>query len=256
MPERPTLVVEGLHAAVEGKEILRGVDLRVPAGEVHALMGPNGSGKSTLAYTLLGHPRYVVTAGAARFNGTDLLALRTDERARLGIFLAFQYPVAIPGVTVVNFLRAALKAQGKEMPARDFLRALDTEMERLRVDRDFRQRYINDGFSGGEKKRLEILQVALLRPRFAILDETDSGLDVDALRTVADGVNRLIGPEMGILIITHYPRILEHLRPDRVHVFHDGRVVLSGEHDLARRIEREGYDPILNQAGALAGATA
>jgi Fe-S cluster assembly ATP-binding protein len=248
-----TLVVEGLHASVDGKEILRGVDLRVPPGEIHALMGPNGSGKSTLAYTLMGHPRYTVTAGSASFAGVDLLPLAADERARLGLFLCFQYPTAIPGVTVMNFLRTALKAQGKELAARDFIAAVRREMDALRIDESFRSRYINDGFSGGEKKRAEILQLALFKPRLAILDETDSGLDVDALRTVAEGVRRVAGPEMGVLVITHYPRILEHLTPDVVHVFADGRVVLSGGAELAHRIEREGYDPILGSSVRTAG---
>jgi Fe-S cluster assembly ATP-binding protein len=254
VPERPTLVVEELHAAIEGKEILRGVDLRVPAGEVHALMGPNGSGKSTLAYTLMGHPKYQVTGGRASFDGHDLLPLSADERARLGLFLSFQYPTAIPGVTTVNFLRASLKALGKELPARQFLQTLSSEMATLKIDEEFRARYINDGFSGGEKKRMEILQLAVLRPRMAILDETDSGLDVDALRTVAEGVNRVLGEDVGILLITHYSRILEYLRPDAVHVLHNGRVVASGGHELARRIESEGYDPILGAAAAGAPA--
>jgi Fe-S cluster assembly ATP-binding protein len=247
------LVVEDLRASIEGKEILNGVDLVVPAGQVHALMGPNGSGKSTLAYTLMGHPSYAVTGGSATFGGVDLLPLGADERARLGIFLCFQYPTAIPGVSVVNFLRASLKAQGREMPAREFLRTLSAVMKELNIDESFRSRYINDGFSGGEKKRMEILQLALLRPRLAILDETDSGLDVDALRTVAEGVDRVAGPDMGLLVITHYPRILEYLRPDVVHVLHQGRVVVSGGHDLARRIESDGYDPILG-AGAAGSA--
>ena len=247
------LRVGNLHASVEGKEILHGVDLRVPQGEVHALMGPNGSGKSTLAYTLMGHPKYEVTSGSASFDGVDLLPLGADERARLGLFLSLQYPVAIPGVTVMNFLRAALKAQGKEMPAKEFIRRVKEEMEALSVDESFRARYINDGFSGGEKKRHEILQLELLKPKIAILDETDSGLDVDALRTVAAGVNRVTGPDMALLVITHYPRILEHLRPDVVHVMHRGRVVASGGHDLAHRIEREGYDPVLGTAAVGAG---
>jgi Fe-S cluster assembly ATP-binding protein len=257
MPDTPaTLVVEGLRASVDGKEILRGVDLRVPPGEIHALMGPNGSGKSTLAYTLMGHPKYTVTAGSASFDGVDLLPLAADARARLGLFLCFQYPTAIPGVTVMNFLRTALKAQGKELPARDFIAAVRREMDALRIDESFRSRYINDGFSGGEKKRAEILQLALFRPRLAILDETDSGLDIDALRTVAEGVRSVAGPDMGVLVITHYPRILEHLTPDVVHVFADGRVVLSGDAELAHRIEREGYDPILGTALNAAGAPA
>jgi len=255
MPDR-SLVVRGLHATVEGKEILRGVDLTVPQGEIHALMGPNGSGKSTLAYTLMGHPKYLVTSGTASFDGTDLLTLAAHERAKLGLFLSFQYPTAIPGVTTVNFLRAALRAQGKEMPARQFLTTLSEEMAALKIDESFRSRYINDGFSGGEKKRMEILQMAMLRPHLAILDETDSGLDVDALRTVAEGVNRLSGPDMGILVITHYPRILEFLQPNRVHVLSEGRVVTSGGADLAQTIENGGYEPILGAAGIEAAETA
>ena len=244
------LVVEGLHVTVEGKEILRGVDITVPAGQVHALMGPNGSGKSTLAYTLAGHPKYEVTAGSARFGSDDLLALSADARARLGVFLCFQYPTAIPGVSTVNFLRAALRAQGKMPPAREFIQRLNAEMTALQMDESFRSRYINDGFSGGEKKRAEILQMAMLRPRLSILDETDSGLDVDALRTVANGVTRLAGPDMSVLVITHYPRILQYLRPDVVHVLHQGRIVTSGGADLASRIERDGYEPIIGPVAA------
>ena len=244
------LVVQGLQVAVEGKEILRGVDLRVPQGEIHALMGPNGSGKSTLAYTLMGHPKYAVTAGSASFGGEDLLPLTADQRARLGLFLCMQYPTAIPGVTTVNFLRAALRGQGKEMAARDFLKKLNDEMKALKIDESFRARYINDGFSGGEKKRAEILQMAMLRPALAILDETDSGLDVDALRTVAEGVMQLAGPDMGILVITHYPRILEFLKPHKVHVLHRGRIVTSGGPELAGEIERAGYEPIIGPVGA------
>ena len=245
-----TLSVRDLRVEVESKEILRGVDLDVPQGEVHALMGPNGSGKSTLAYTLMGHPKYVVTGGSASFDGNDLLPLKADERARLGLFLCFQYPTAIPGVTTVNFMRAALRSLGKEMPAREFLNRLKEEMAELHIDESFRSRYINDGFSGGEKKRSEILQLAMLRPRLAILDETDSGLDVDALRTVAEGVERLSGPDMGVLVITHYPRILGYLRPDAVHVLSQGRIVTSGGPELAQRIERDGYEPILGTAVA------
>ena len=253
------LRVERLEVSVDDKPILRGVDLTVPAGEIHALMGPNGSGKSTLAYTLSGHPKYTVTGGSATFAGEDLLSLGADQRARLGLFLCFQYPTAIPGVTTVNFLRAALRAQGKEMPAREFIRRLNEEMAQLRIDESFRARYINDGFSGGEKKRAEILQMAMLRPRLAILDETDSGLDVDALRTVANGVMRLAGPDMSVLVITHYPRILEHLRPHTVHVLDRGRIVTSGGAELAERIERDGYEPIIGRRdveGAAAAETA
>ena len=250
MTDRATLAVRDLRVEVEGKPILQGVDIDVAQGEIHALMGPNGSGKSTLAYTLMGHPKYVVTGGSASFDGHDLLPLTPDERARLGLFLCFQYPTAIPGVTTVNFLRAAMRSLGKEMKAREFLNSLNAEMAELRIDESFRSRYINDGFSGGEKKRSEILQLAMLRPRLAILDETDSGLDVDALRTVAEGVMRLAGPDMGVLVITHYPRILEYMRPDAVHVLHRGRMVTSGGYELAQRIERDGYEPILGTSVA------
>ena len=247
------LEVEGLRVAVEGKPILEGVDLRVPVGQVHVLMGPNGSGKSTLAYSLMGHPKYQVTGGAARFDGQDLLALTPDRRARLGLFLSFQNPIAIPGVTTVNFLRAALRAQEKELPARQFIARLGDEMTALRMDPSFRSRYINDGFSGGEKKRAEILQLAMLEPRLAILDEPDSGLDVDALRIVAEGVLRVMERSegrMGVLLITHYYRILENLTPDRVHIMHQGRIVDSGGPELAHLIEREGYDPYITANGA------
>jgi len=247
------LEVEGLRVAVEGKPILEGVDLRVPVGQVHVLMGPNGSGKSTLAYSLMGHPKYQVTGGAARFDGQDLLALTPDRRARLGLFLSFQNPIAIPGVTTVNFLRAALRAQEKELPARQFIGRLGEEMTALRMDPSFRSRYINDGFSGGEKKRAEILQLAMLEPRLAILDEPDSGLDVDALRIVAEGVLRVMERSegrMGVLLITHYYRILENLTPDRVHIMHQGRIVDSGGPELAHLIEREGYDPYLTTSSA------
>jgi len=240
------LDVAGLRVSVEGKSILEGVDLQVPVGQVHVLMGPNGSGKSTLAYSLMGHPKYKVTAGSAHFDGQDLLALTPDRRAQLGIFLSFQNPIAIPGVTTVNFLRAALRAQGRELPAREFIARLGDEMSELRMDPSFRSRYINDGFSGGEKKRAEILQMAMLEPRLAILDEPDSGLDVDALRIVADGVTRVMEKSegrMGVLLITHYYRILENLAPDRVHIMHQGRIVDSGGPELAHVIEREGYDP-------------
>jgi Fe-S cluster assembly ATP-binding protein len=246
VPGGVQLEVDGLRVSVEGKPILEGVDLRVPVGQVHVLMGPNGSGKSTLAYSLMGHPKYQVTGGAARFDGQDLLVLTPDRRAQLGLFLSFQNPIAIPGVTTVNFLRAALRAQGRELPAREFIARLGEEMTDLRMDPGFRSRYINDGFSGGEKKRAEILQLAMLEPRLAILDEPDSGLDVDALRIVADGVTRVMERSegrMGVLLITHYYRILENLTPDRVHIMHQGRIVDSGGPELAHLIEREGYDP-------------
>ncbi|HVA22084.1 MAG TPA: Fe-S cluster assembly ATPase SufC [Candidatus Micrarchaeia archaeon] len=243
------LEIRGLAVEVGGKRILDGVDMTVPRGEVHALMGPNGSGKSTLAYSVLGHPRYRVVAGDCRWRGESLLGLPTDERARRGLFLSLQYPTAIPGVSVVNFLRAALKAQGKVLTARELLGTLRREIGALKMDEAFLSRYINDGFSGGEKKRMEIVQLAVLRPALAILDETDSGLDVDALRTVAEGVNRVRGADMGILIITHYQRILDYVTPDRVHVMAAGRVIASGGRELVDRIEREGYDTLLRAAG-------
>lgn len=243
------LVLDDLHVEVDGTPILKGVSLAIPVGEIHALMGPNGSGKSTLAYTLLGHPRYTVTGGSIRFDGTPLAELAPDERARLGLFLSPQYPTAIPGVTVVNFLRAALRGLGKDLPAREFMQRLDEEMAALSMDASFRKRYINDGFSGGEKKRTEILQLGLLRPRFAVLDETDSGLDVDALKTVASGISRVRSKDMGILLITHYNRILEYVHPDAIHLMVKGRIVESGGADLALRIEKEGYS-LLTAAGA------
>ncbi|MGH7608721.1 MAG: Fe-S cluster assembly ATPase SufC [Candidatus Dormibacteria bacterium] len=253
MPEVATaqarLEVADLEVAVEGKQILAGVSLAVPKGEVHALMGPNGAGKTSLGYAVMGHPKYQVTGGDIRWKDRSLLALPPEERARLGLFLSLQYPTAIPGVTTVNFLRAALKGQGKELPARDFLKLVRGQVAELRMEPSFISRYINDGFSGGEKKRMEIVQLAVLRPELAILDETDSGLDVDALRTVAEGVNRLRGAEMGILIITHYRRILEYIVPDRVHVMAAGRIVASGGRGLVDRIEQDGYDPLLSEAG-------
>jgi Fe-S cluster assembly ATP-binding protein len=231
MPDA-TLVIEDLHVAVEDKQILRGVDLTVEPGRVHALMGPNGSGKSTLAYALAGHPRYRVTGGKVTFKGEDVLDLLPDERARLGMFLAMQYPVEVPGVSVTNFLRTAINS----------IRGLREQMRQLDMDPRFAERSLNEGFSGGEKKRHEILQMALLRPELAILDETDSGLDVDALRVVADGVNRLRSPELGILLITHYTRILRYVSPDFVHVMVDGRVVQSGGPELADELEATGYE--------------
>jgi Fe-S cluster assembly ATP-binding protein len=242
MPDA-TLVIEDLHVAVEDKEILRGVDLTVEPGRVHALMGPNGSGKSTLAYALAGHPRYRVTGGKVTFKGEDVLHLPPDERARLGMFLAMQYPVEVPGVSVTNFLRTAINAvRGEDVSVRDFARELREQMRALDMDPRFAERSLNEGFSGGEKKRHEILQMALLRPQLAILDETDSGLDVDALRVVADGVNRLRSPELGILLITHYTRILRYISPDFVHVMVDGRVVQSGGPELADELEAKGYE--------------
>lgn len=243
------LVIKNLHVSIEGKEILKGVNLTVKQGEIHALMGPNGNGKSTLAYTILGHPSYKATEGEVLFKNTNVLTLKPDERARLGLFLAFQYPVAIPGVTVANFLRTAINArrhalnpEDKGMPIPEFRKMLKERMELLKMDPGFAGRYLNEGFSGGEKKRAEILQLATLKPEIAILDETDSGLDIDALRIVADGVNALTGPDMGVLVITHYQRLLNYIKPQFVHIMLDGRIVESGGPDLALHLEEQGYE--------------
>ncbi|MXY88439.1 MAG: Fe-S cluster assembly ATPase SufC [Dehalococcoidia bacterium] len=245
MTEAPLLEIDALRANVAGNEILTGLNLTVRPGEVHAIMGPNGSGKSTLANTLMGNPRYDVTGGEVRFLGDALDGMAPDERARRGLFLAFQYPVAVPGVTVVNFLRQAVNAvRGEEVPVREFRQELFQKMELLKVDRDFARRYLNDGFSGGEKKRAEMLQLAMLQPRMAVLDETDSGLDIDALRTVADGVNALMHEKMGLLLITHYQRLLNYIKPQFVHVLIDGRIVRSGGPELAEELEASGYDAI------------
>jgi Fe-S cluster assembly ATP-binding protein len=243
MTEHATLRIEDLTVAVEGKQILNGLSLEVPVGEVHAIMGPNGSGKSTLANTLMGHPRYRVTGGRVYFKGEDITALTPDKRAKRGLFLAMQYPTAIPGVTMVNFLRTALKnVRGADVPVREFRTQLLDTMALLKMDEAFARRYVNDGFSGGEKKRAEVLQMGILRPQMAIMDETDSGLDIDALRTVAEGINALKGPEMGILLITHYQRMLNYITPDHVHVLYKGRIVRSGAGDLAAELESKGYD--------------
>src|SRR5579883_225825 len=249
MAETAELVIQDLHVSVEGREILKGVNLTVPTGEVHALMGPNGSGKSTLAYTLMGHPKYEVTQGQVLFKGEDILELEPDERARRGVFLAFQYPTAIPGVSLANFLRMSLKSiRGTDMPILEFRKLVKEKMALLKMDDSFFDRYVNDAFSGGEKKRAEILQMALLQPQIAIMDETDSGLDIDALRTVSEGVNALRGPNLGILIITHYQRILNYIKPDFVHILVDGRIVRSGQQDLVETLEARGYDWIINEA--------
>ena len=242
MAAQPLLVIEDLHASVEGTEILKGVSLTIPYGEVHALMGPNGSGKSTLANVLLGHPAYEVT-GRILFKGEDVAGWGPDERGRAGMFLAFQYPEEIPGVSVVNLLRAALSNRtGVDYTVLELRLRVADAMRDLGMDPSFADRYLNQGFSGGERKRSEVLQLAVLRPDLAILDETDSGLDIDALRTVAEGVQRVAGPERGFLVITHYQRLLDYLTPHVVHIFVDGRVVASGGPDLARRIEDEGYE--------------
>jgi Fe-S cluster assembly ATP-binding protein len=243
MTNTPLLEIRDLRAKIAEKEILTGLSLTVRPGEVHAIMGPNGSGKSTLANVLMGNPNYEVTGGEVLFKGESLLGLRPDERARAGLFLAFQYPVAIPGVTLVNFLRQAVNARrGSDLPIREFRELLFKQMDLLKVDQDFARRYVNDGFSGGEKKRAEMLQMAVLRPQMAILDETDSGLDIDALRTVADGVNALMNPEMGLLLITHYQRLLNYIQPQFVHVLIDGRIVRSGGPELALELEAAGYE--------------
>jgi Fe-S cluster assembly ATP-binding protein len=242
------LKIEDLHVNVGDKPILRGVNLELKKGEIHALMGPNGSGKSTLSNTLMGHPNYQVISGKVLFQGRDISAMPTDERARMGLFLAFQYPVAIPGVSVANFLRSIVKAKtGKEMPAGDFRKAMNERMKELSIDPGFARRYVNDGFSGGEKKRCEILQMAMLRPELALLDETDSGLDIDALRIVCEGINRVFHPGMGMLIITHYQRMLNYVSPHVVHVLAAGRVVKTGGKELALQLEAQGYDPFLKE---------
>src|SRR5258708_33190807 len=243
------LVIQNLQVSIDGKEILKGVDLTIQQGEIHAVMGPNGTGKSTLAYTLMGHPSYEVTQGEVHFKDQNILDLKPDERSRLGLFLAFQYPVSIPGVTVANFLRTALNArrrsnnpEDKGIPIPEFRKMLIEQLTLLKMDNAFAGRYLNEGFSGGEKKRAEILQMATLKPEIAILDETDSGLDIDALRVVADGVNALTGPNLGVLVITHYQRLLNYIKPNFVHVMMGGRIVESGGPDLALHLEDQGYD--------------
>lgn len=237
------LEVTDLHAEIEGKAILKGLSLTIKAGEVHAIMGPNGSGKSTLANVLMGHPSYKITSGKILYKGKDITVLSVEQRARQGMFLAFQYPTAIPGVTVANFLRTALKAvsEDEKQAVKSFRKKLKEKMGLLGMDFKFATRYVNDGFSGGEKKRLEILQMAILNPEFAILDETDSGLDIDALRIVSEGINRLAGPEKGILLITHYQRMLDYVKPTFVHVLRDGRIEKSGGPELAKELEKTGY---------------
>jgi Fe-S cluster assembly ATP-binding protein len=255
------LEIRNLHVDVEGKQILKGVDLDVSRGEIHALMGPNGSGKSTLANTIMGHPGYEITDGKIFFQGEDVTELEPDDRARLGLFMAFQYPSAIPGVSVINFLRTAInahrKARGEDpINLKDFRKELEEKMEILRVDRDFTKRYLNEGFSGGEKKRCEILQMAVLKPVVAVMDETDSGLDIDALRTVAEAVNAMRGPDLGVLIITHYQRILGYITPDFVHIMLDGKIVEEGGGELASQLEQKGYDWVREKHEVKAGGIA
>ena len=253
------LEIRNLHVNVEDKEILKGVDLTIKHGYVHALMGPNGTGKSTLAYALMGHPNYEVTEGEVIFKGQNILELEPDARSHLGVFLAFQYPVAIPGVTVANFLRSAINAkrraenpEDKGISIPEFRKLLKNKMDLLRMDHSFAGRYLNEGFSGGEKKRAEVLQMAVLEPLMAVMDETDSGLDIDALRIVSEGVNALRGPQLGVLIITHYQRILNYIKPDFVHIMLDGRIVENGGPDLALHLEEHGYDWLREKNDALA----
>ena len=251
------LEIRDLHVSAEGKEILRGLDLEVGKGRVHALMGPNGSGKSTLANAIMGHPALEVSAGTIHFNGEDITEASPEERSRMGLFMAFQYPVAIPGVTVSKYLRMAINAHREargedQIKLKDFRRDTEEAMELMKIPREFSSRYVNDGFSGGEKKRMEILQLALLRPTLAVLDETDSGLDIDALSTVAEGVNRFTGPDMGVLIITHYQRILHMVEPDSVHVMFEGRIVREGGPELVTQLEEKGYGWIREEVEAAA----
>jgi Fe-S cluster assembly ATP-binding protein len=256
MPDQG-LRITNLRCQIAGKEILKGIDLTVDRGKIHALMGPNGSGKSTLAFSITGHPQYEVTGGSVELDGEDMLALPPDKRARAGLFLSFQYPAAIPGVKVANFLHAARQAERPgDLPPAKFRALLVEKMEQLGIDPSFMGRYLNDGFSGGEKKRIEMLQLAVLAPKYAILDETDSGLDIDALKDVGSSIAALRASEegrnTGFLIITHYPRILSYVVPDVVHVMIDGRIVKTGGHDLAHRIEREGYDKLREESAVVA----
>lgn len=248
-----SLKIENLSASIEGKAILEKLDLDLPAGEVHAIMGPNGSGKSTLSKVLAGHPDYLVTEGSAKIDGIELLGLAPDEISRLGLFLAFQYPIEVPGVSIANFIRSALQARmpkGENIKAVDYYKKLYEKMDALGMDRKFTSRSLNDGFSGGEKKRCEILQMSMLDPRYCILDETDSGLDIDALKEVSVGVNQMRCPERGILVITHYQRLLDYIVPDKVHVMWEGRIVLSGDKELAVELESKGYDWIRSEVAA------
>ena len=257
-----TLEIRDLHVALAetpDKPIVKGLSLTVRTGEVHAIMGPNGTGKSTLSKAIAGHPDYAITSGDVLLDGSSILAMEPDERARAGIFLAFQYPSEIPGVSIANFLRAALQArlgEGEDLDAVTYYKNLYAQMDMLKIDRKFTSRSVNDGFSGGEKKRCEILQMAMLRPTFALMDETDSGLDIDALKIVAEGVNHLRGPALGIVLITHYQRLLNHIIPDYVHVMSDGRIVKTGDKTLALELEEKGYDWLKNETKATAQSPA
>ncbi len=252
--KQPLFSFNDIHVEVEGKEVVAGVSLAIKPGEVHAIMGPNGSGKSSLSQALMGHPSYAITEGKASLAGEDLLDMAPDERSRAGLFLAFQYPMAIPGVTVANFLRAALQShRGKDADMSDFRKLLKSEMDALSIDHSFATRYLNDGFSGGEKKRIEILQMAILNPRMAILDETDSGLDIDALKTVAGGINRFHNDKNGVLLVTHYQRLLNYVKPDFVHIMMNGNIVKSGGADLALKLEEQGYDWVSDEVAQKAG---
>jgi len=247
------LKIENLHVEIDGSEIVKGLDLEVGKGEIHAIMGPNGSGKSTLANVLMGHPRYDVTGGSVTFEGEDALELEPDERAKLGMFLAFQYPSEVPGVSVANFLRTAVNSvREEELSPMDMYRLIQEKMKIMQMDPKFAERYLNEGFSGGEKKRNEILQMLMLEPKLAIMDETDSGLDIDALQVVSRGVNELRGPEFSAIIITHYQRILRYIEPDRVHVMLEGRLVTSGGKELADQLEEKGYDWVRQEFGSAA----
>ncbi|ALS74505.1 Fe-S cluster assembly ATPase SufC [Planococcus sp. CP5-4] len=247
-----TLVIKDLHVEIEGKQILKGVNITINTSEIHAIMGPNGTGKSTLASAIMGHPKYEVTQGTIELDGEDVLAMEVDERARAGLFLAMQYPSEISGVTNADFMRSAMNArreEGNEVSLMKFIRELDSKMETLAMDQDMAQRYLNEGFSGGEKKRNEILQMMMIKPTFAVLDEIDSGLDIDALKVVSDGINQMKGENFGCLIITHYQRLLNYITPDHVHVMMQGRVVKSGGPELAHKLEAEGYDWIKAELG-------
>jgi Fe-S cluster assembly ATP-binding protein len=258
------LSIKNLRVSVEDKLILKGLNLEINQGEIHAIMGPNGSGKSTMAYSLAGHPKYEVEEGEVWLDGQNLLEMAPDERARAGLFLAFQYPTAIPGISMANFLRASVNAvrgetvaNGKKgIPIADFRKLLNEKMALLKMDASFARRYLNEGFSGGEKKRAEILQMALLEPKFAILDETDSGLDIDALRVVSEGINALTGPDRSFIVITHYQRILNYIKPDFVHIMYDGRIIESGGPELAEKLEAEGYDQLIKEQEARAAVVA